>query len=73
MQHFCSHLRTKEMLDDVLKTMFDGGNQTSFNVIDIQHHVTSCNMVAKRVQHGHWIQQCWIMLHQHVGSVWPDL
>ena len=32
MQHFCSHLRTKEMLDDV-------------------DHATSCNMVAKRVQH----------------------
>ena len=32
----------------MLDTMFDG-NQTSFNII--QHHATSCNMVAKRVQH----------------------
>ena len=29
-------------------TMFDG-NQTSFNIM--QHRATSCNMVAKRVQH----------------------
>ena len=32
----------------MLKTMFDG-YQTSFNII--QHHSTSYNMVAKRVQH----------------------
>ena len=33
----------------MLKMIFDG-NQTSFNVI--QHNATSCNMVAKRVQHA---------------------
>jgi len=33
----------------MLKTMFDG-NQTPFNII--QHHATSGNMVAKRVQHA---------------------
>ena len=32
----------------MLKTVFDG-NQTLFNII--QHHATSCNMVAKQVQH----------------------
>ena len=57
----------------MLKRMFDGGNQTSFSIIDIQHHATSCNMGAKRVQHERWIQQCWMMLHRHVGSVWPGL
>ena len=60
MQHCCSHLTTKEMLDDVeddvwwkQEKMRDspsfslGGNQTSFNII--QHHATwwlsECNML----------------------------
>ena len=43
----CLHLRTKKCWT-MLKTMFDG-NQTSFDII--LHHATSCNMVAKRVQH----------------------
>ena len=37
MQHCCSHLRTKEMLDDVLKTM-SYRKQAFFNII--QHHPT---------------------------------
>ena len=67
MQHFGLRLRTNEMLDDVADDV--RWNQTSFNII--QHHASSCNMVAKRVQHE--IQQCWMMLYQHVGSVWPGL
>ena len=68
MQHFCSHLRTKEMLDDVEDDVWWKSNF-------VQHHPTSYNIV----QHGGqtsatcWIQQCWMMLHQHVGSVWPGL
>ena len=65
---FCSHLRTKEMLDGVEDDVWWKSNF-------VQHHPTSCNIV----QHGGytsatcWIQQCWMMLHQHVGSVWIRL
>ena len=66
MQHFCSHFKTKEMLDDV-------GDDVWWKSNFVQHHPTSCNIV----QHGGqtsatcWIQQCW--MHQHVGFVWPGL
>ena len=66
MQHFCSHLRTTKKCWMMLKT-FDG-NQTSFNIV--QHRATwwpnECDMLD-------YIQQCWMMLHQHFGSVWPGL
>ena len=45
----------------MLKTMFDG-NQTSFNII--QHHATSCNMVAKRVQHVGFNNVGWCCIKQ---------
>ena len=54
MRHFCSHLRTKEMLDDVEDDVWWKSNFA-------QHHPTSCNMVAKWVQHVGWC--CINMLH----------
>ena len=57
MQHCCSHLRTEEMLDDV------EGNVNKIKlrstIVMVQHHPTSCNMVAKRVQHVGFNNQCW--------------
>ena len=47
MRHFCSHLRTKEMLDDVEDDVWWKSNFA-------QHHPTSCNMLAKWVQHVGW-------------------
>ena len=58
MQHCCSHVRTNEMLDDVEDDLLWKSNL---------------------VQHGGqrsatcWIQQCWMMLQQYVGFVWPGL
>lgn len=57
MQHCCSYLRKKEMLDDVEANVWWKSNF-------VQHHPTPCDIHTN--EHKTWIQQCWMIFHQHV-------
>ena len=64
----CSHMRTKETLNDVASNVWWKSNF-------VQHHRKWCNMMQHVGQTSSTcsIQQCWTILNRDVVFVWPGL